>query len=95
MNAMISPIIRRAILDLLTDIGGDHNHEELTLLLRNLGHRVSFSSVAGELHTLGEWGFLRAQNVGAYTVASITPDGRDIADGMMVHEGISKFKTGN
>ena len=35
------PIVRRAILDLLEEIGGEHNHDTLTLQLRSLGHRVA------------------------------------------------------
>ena len=53
------PIVRRAILDLLEEIGGEHNHDTLTLQLRSLGHRVAARDVAEQLLWLAGWSMPR------------------------------------
>lgn len=95
MNDIIAPVVRRAILDLLEDIGGEHNDQELQLLLNSLGHRLSRASVGETIHWLAAQGLLTADSVGPFTVCAITPAGRDIAQGLDTTEGISRHKTGD
>lgn len=92
---IILPNIRRAILDLMNDIGGEHNEEVLTSLLAELGHRVARRDVAEQLGWLDIEGLVRSEKLGPYTVARILADGRDVADGRLTVEGVSKFKTGD
>lgn len=91
------PVVRRAILDLLEEIGGEHNDDELTLLLNQLGHRVARRDIAAQLRWLAmdEPGpLVHAEQLGPYVVARILPDGRDVAAGRLLVEGISRHKTG-
>jgi hypothetical protein len=92
---IILPLVRRAILDLMNDIGGEHNEEVLTRLLGELGHRVARRDVAEQLGWLDVEGLVRSEQLGPFTVARILADGRDVADGRLTHEGVSKFKTGD
>lgn len=92
----ILPLIRRAIVDLLNDIGGEHNDEVLAALLAELGHRISRRDVAEQLEWLAsEAKVIKLDDLGLYKVARIVADGRDIAEGRLVLEGISRFKTGD
>lgn len=94
MNELIAPLVRRAILDLLEDIGGEHNDEELQLLLNSLGHRLSRANVARSIQWLAEAGLLKAETLGPFTVCSILPAGRDVASGLETLDGVSRHKTG-
>ncbi|AOW22750.1 hypothetical protein AVM11_03330 [Sphingomonas melonis TY] len=89
------PIVRRAILDLLEEIGGEHNHDTLTLQLRSLGHRVAARDVAEQLLWLGGAGLVHAEALGPYTVARVLADGRDVATGQLTVEGVSRHRTGD
>jgi Fe2+ or Zn2+ uptake regulation protein len=95
MNDVIATVVRRAILDLLEDIGGEHNHEELQLLLNELGHRLSGGAVTESLGWLAVNGLVFAQTLGRFSVASISPVGRDIANGFATLKGVSPHKTGS
>lgn len=95
MNDVIAQVVRRAILDLLEDIGGEHNDQELQLLLNALGHRLSRANVAGTIHWLGEQGLVKVETVNPFVVCSITPAGRDIAQGLDTADGVSRHKTGD
>lgn len=88
------PVVRRAILDLLEEIGGEHNHDTLTLQLRQLGHRIAARDVAEQLRWLDSVGLVKAEELGAFTVARILTDGRDVATGQLAYEGVSRHKTG-
>ena len=95
--AVILPVIRRAILDLLTDIGGEHNDDTLSMLLVQLGHRVARRDVADQLRWLaddGEAPLVKVELLGPYLVARALPDGRDVAEGRLIVEGVSRHKTG-
>jgi len=92
--AVLQPIIRRAILDLVEDTGGELNDEMITLLLNELGHRVARSDVAGEMLWLGQSGLLRLVEKDAFLEARSTVNGRDVANGLLRHEGVSRHKTG-
>lgn len=94
MNPIIQPLVRRAIVDLLTDVGGEHNDEVLYLLMLELGHRVARRDVREELLWLQDKGLIVADGAGDYIVARVTSDGRDVAEGRLVYEGVSKHKTG-
>lgn len=89
------PIVRRAILDLLEEIGGEHNHDTLALQLRSLGHRVAARDVAEQLLWLGGAGLVHAEVLGPYTVARVLADGRDVATGQLTVEGVSRHRTGD
>lgn len=91
---VILPVVRRAILDLLEEIGGEHNHDTLTSLLRQLGHRVAARDVAAQLGWLSEQGLVHAEPLGPYTVARIRADGRDVATGQLTVDGVDRHKTG-
>lgn len=94
--AIILPVIRRAILDLLNDIGGEHNDDVLTQLLVQLGHRVARRDVAEQLAWLAdEAQLIRVEDLGPYKVARILADGRDAAEGRLLVDGVSRFKTGD
>lgn len=92
--SVILPVIRRAILDLLDAIGGEHNDDTLTIQLVALGHRVARRDVAGELLWLGCQGLVKTEMLGPYVVVEILPDGCDVAAGRLRIEGVSKHKTG-
>jgi hypothetical protein len=92
----ILPIVRRAILDLLNDIGGEHNDDTLATLLNGIGHRVARRDVAEQLRWLAEPGdeLIAIEELGPYVAARILSDGRDVAEGRLIVEGVSRFKTG-
>ena len=92
---IILPLVRRAIIDLMNDIGGEHNDDVLSQLLVQLGHRVARRDVAEQLGWLDVAGLVRSERLGPYTVARILADGRDVAEGRLQVEGVSKFKTGD
>ena len=93
--AVILPVVRRAIIDLLFDVGGEHNDDTLAMLLNQLGHRVARRDVAAELNFLAGEGLIKVEDLGPYKTARILADGRDVAQGLLVVEGISRFKTGD
>lgn len=91
--ASILPVVRRAILDLMEAIGGEHNHDTLTILLRDRSHRVAGRDVAEQLLWLASAGLVKAEKLGPYTVAEILPDGCDVAIGQLTVEGVSRHRT--
>jgi hypothetical protein len=99
VSPLLQPLIRRAILDLLNDAGGEHNDEVLTMLLVGLGHRIARRDVIAQLRWLADGcgddcRLITLEEIGPYRVARILPDGRDVADGRMIVEGVWKHKTG-
>ena len=92
--AVILPVVRRAILDLLEEIGGEHNHDTLAMQLRTLGHRVAARDIAEQLRWLDSGGLVKAEELGPYTVARIVADGRDVATGQLTFDGVSRHRTG-
>ncbi len=94
MNEIIAPLVRRAILDLLNDVGGEHNDEVLTMTLNQLGHRVARRDVVQQMSWLADQKLLICESLGSFTVARINADGRDVAEGRLPIEGVSRFKTG-
>ena len=95
IHALVLPLVRRAILDLMNDIGGEHNDDVLSQLLVRLGHRVARRDVADQLRWLAAENLIRVEELDPYLVARIRADGRDVAEGRLLVEGISKFKTGD
>lgn len=93
-NPVVAPLVRRAILELITDIGGEHNHETLALLVNQMGHRVASSDVRSELAWLAKEGLVHIEEVGPFTVARILADGRDIAQDRLTREGVWRFRLG-
>ena len=91
---VLKPTVRRAILDLVDDVGGEINDEVLALLLAELGQRVARSDVRSELQWLADAGLLKVEAVGSFLVASSTGDGRDLAAGKLRRDGVSPHKVG-
>lgn len=91
----IQPLIRRALLDLLNEIGGEQNEDVLTTLLRELGHRVARRDIVEQLEWLAEQRLVATEPLGPFLVTRILSDGRDVATGNLTVEGVSKFKTGD
>lgn len=89
---IVRPIQRRALLELLADIGGPHNDEELKLLLRRFGHRPSGRDVRADLQFLAGEDLVRVEALGDFLVAEITSDGRDAAAGDLQVDGVDKHR---
>lgn len=94
IHPAIAPIIRRAILDLLLDVGGEVNNDQITILLNELGHRVGDPDVVEELRWLATRDLLKLQEYPALVVVSSTARGRAGAAGTMRFDGVSRHKTG-
>lgn len=94
MNPVILPLFRRAILDLMFDIGGEQNHVVLAMHLAAVGHRLAETEVRDVLKWLAERNLVKTEELGPYTVARLIANGRDVAAGRLECEGVSKFKTG-
>jgi hypothetical protein len=94
MSPAIIPLVRRAVLDLLCDIGGEHNHAEITILLNELGHRLAHRDVIDQLAWLTNENLIQSECLGDFVTARILTDGRDVADGRLTVEGVSIYKTG-
>ena len=94
MNDLLKPIVRRAIVDLLNDTGGEHNDDVLSMLLSQLGHRVARRDIRDELAWLAEAGLIKTEELGPFIVARVISDGRDVAEGRLVYEGVHRHKTG-
>lgn len=92
--AVILPVVRRAILDLLEEIGGEHNDDVLTMQLVAIGHLVARRDIREQLLWLAAQGLVVAEELGPYVAARISPDGRDVAAGRLGIEGVSRHKTG-
>lgn len=90
----IRPLVRRAIIDLLAEIGGEHNDHHLATLLAEVGHRVARRDVAEELRWLANKGFVRVEEVPRYLLAEILPDGEDVAASRLIVDGIYRHRTG-
>ncbi|WP_336973477.1 hypothetical protein [Sphingobium aromaticiconvertens] len=93
--APILPLIRRAILDLLNDIGGEQNDDYLVVLLSDLGHRIARRDIATQMDWLAGERLIEVEELGPYKVGRILSDGRDIAEGRLVVEGVWRHKTGD
>ena len=95
MNDLVAPVVRRAILDFLTDVGGEMNHDVLTMLLAQRGHRVARRDVLSALDFLAEQNLIAIERLEQYTVARVLEDGRDVAEGRLQVAGVHRFKTGD
>jgi len=91
----ILEIIRRAILDLLDQIGGEHNDDVIARMLAGLGHRIARREVREQLLWLKGQGLVSAEEIGPFLVARVLPDGRDVAAGSLAIDGVSRHKTGD
>lgn len=94
--APILPLVRRAILDLINDVGGEENDDVLTIMLTGLGHRFPRPAVAEQMRWLADHDMrlLEITDCGPYTVAAILPNGREVAEGRLKLDGIWRHKTG-
>lgn len=93
MNDINAPVVRRAILDLLNAIGGEENDDSIAMMLSELGHRAARREVADQMRWLAEQGLLVTDVLGPYLAGRISDDGRDLADGKLRIDGVSRFKT--
>lgn len=91
---IIQPVIRRAILDLLNDIGGQQSDDVIARLLSNLGHRVARRDVADQLGFLAAANLVELEQVGPFLCGEITPDGLDVSAGKLTIEGVYRHRTG-
>lgn len=92
--ALIQPVVRRAILDLLSDIGGQQNDDVIARLLIGLGHRIARRDVASELRWLASEQLLTIEEVGPFVVAEILTDGIDVSAGNLRLDGVHRHRTG-
>jgi hypothetical protein len=90
----LKPLIRRAIIDLLHDIGGEQNDDYVAVLLAQLGHRIARRDIATEMMWLGDAKLVETEKLGPYVVARILPDGIDVAEGRLVVDGVWRHRTG-
>ena len=92
----ILPLVRRAILDLINDVGGEENDDVLTIMLTGLGHRFPRPAVAEQMRWLADHDMrlLEITDCGPYPVAAILPNGREVAEGRLKLDGIWRHKTG-
>lgn len=95
MNALLQPIVRRAIVEMLAAVGGEHNDEILAMMLIGLGHRIARRDVRAEIEWLAAKRLVAAEAIGPYLVARALPDGIDVAEGRLVHEGVHKHRLGD
>lgn len=93
-NAIL-PLVRRAILDLLDDIGGEQNDDVLALLLAQVGHRIARRDVAEQMRWLASENLIAIEDLGPFLVGRILADGRDISQGRLVVDGVWRHKTGD
>ncbi len=91
---ILRPLIRRAILDLVLDVGGEQTDLDLTVLMAELGHRVARVDVAGEIGWLADRDLLKSEQIGPFLTVRSTDTGRDTARGLLRIAGISPHKTG-
>lgn len=91
----IVPLVRRAILDLLDDIGGEQNDDVLALLLAQVGHRIARRDVAEQMRWLASENLIATEDLGPFLVGRILADGRDISQGRLVVDGVWRHKTGD
>ena len=94
LNPIVREIVRRAILDLMNDIGGEQNDDVLATLLAELGHRIARRDVATEMHWLADQRLITVEQLGPFLVGRTLSDGRDIAEGRLVIDGVRRHKTG-
>lgn len=94
MKYILAETIRRAVLNMLQEFGGEHNHGEITAVLNEIGHRISRRDVADAIAWLADEGFVTTEKLEHFIVAAITADGLDVALGRLVVEGVSRFKFG-
>lgn len=93
MSVLGDQWLRRAVLDLLNAIGGEHNHAEIAHLLNELGQTVAHRDVLSAMRWLGDQHLVISQSLGRFEVARILEDGRDVANDKLIVAGVSKFRT--
>lgn len=91
---VLQPLIRRAILDLVDDVGGELTDEVITISLNEIGHRIARAQVREEIEWLANGELLTATVQGPFYIVRSTPNGRDVAQGLLRIDGVSRHKTG-
>jgi len=90
----IRPLVRRAIIDLLAEIGRDCVDHHLATLLAEVGHRVAGRTCVTSLRWLAEQKLIRIEQIDPFLVAEILPDGEDVAASRLIVDGIYRHRTG-
>ena len=91
----ILPLVRRAILDLLNDAGGEQTDDAPPLLPPRPAPRAARRDIGAQLDWLAERGLVAMETLGPFRVARILADGRDIAEGRLTVDGVWRHKTGD
>lgn len=92
---VLLPIVRRAMLDFLAEVGGEQSDDTLARQLVALGHiTLARRDVGEQLRWLGEQKLATVSELGPYIVGEILPDGEDVAAGRLRIDGISRHRTG-
>lgn len=94
LSPAIRALVRRAILDLVDDVGGELTDEVITISLNELGHRIARAQVRDELEWLAGSELLAASEQGPFIIVRSTANGRDVAQGLLRIDGVSRHKTG-
>lgn len=92
--SVILPVVRRAILDFLDEVGGEMSDDTLAMQLVALGHRQARRDIADEMRWLAEQGLVEVEELGPYLIGRILPDGCDAAAGRLRVDGVGRHKTG-
>ena len=91
-DAIRRPIVRRAILELLSDIGGANNDQIIAEWLARMGHVVSGRDVRADLHFLADLNLVRIETLQDFVIADVSSDGRDVAEGRLRIDGVSRHR---
>lgn len=94
LSPAIRALVRRAILDLVDDVGGELTDEVVTISLNELGHRIARAQVRDEIMWLAGENLLTGTEQGPFLVVRSTSTGRDVAQGLLRIDGVSRHKTG-
>ncbi len=88
---LVAEDLRLAVLQLLLRADGyDLNDRILSSALAEFGHRPSLDRLRSELAWLKEQGLIETRTVGGFTVAQLTPRGKDAACGRAQVPGVRR-----
>lgn len=83
---------RRAILEILSDVGGRYHDERIANLLNSLGVIIARDEVVGHLQWMNDQHLAFCEKLGHLWVVQVLPAGRDVAAGRKIVDGVSPFK---
>ena len=91
---VLQPVVRRAILDILNDTGGEQSDDTIARMLVGLGHRVDRAMVAVEFAWLARAELVSIEELGPFVMAEITDNGISVSDGIRKVDGVNRHRTG-